>query len=130
MTRPRSLFSAHFRLILNHFQFLMLMASFRFDWPSQVQSFLSLFDSVADAPQELFSLDCLFEHFSPLSRFYSFLLLYALYPLLGLLGLALFWRLCSRLATRAFCSRFVASSLIFIFLVHPAVTRVLFSLFK
>ena len=60
-TKPRSNFSIYFRLVVSHVQLLMLVASFRFDWPGPVRSLLALFESVADAPQQLFSLDCLFQ---------------------------------------------------------------------
>ena len=130
MIRPRSLFSAHFKLILNHVQLLLLLASFRFDWPPRVKQFLSFFESVADAPQELLSLDCLFGSISTLPRFYNFLLLHLCFPLFGISFIALFWRLCSGVHSREFCQRFIASSLVFLFLVHPSVTRALFSLFK
>ena len=100
----------------------MLLASFRFDWPPQVKRFLNFFEAVADAPQELFSLDCLFESISTLPRFYNFLLLYLLFPLLSVLLIAFFWRMRFLYSPQSFCRRFVASSLILVFLVHPSVT--------
>ena len=91
MTQPKSVFSVYSRLALNHCQFLMLLASFRFDWPQQVKAFLSFFESVTDAPRELFSLDCLLSHISPLPGFYNFFLIQWSLPLLSAGALALFW---------------------------------------
>ena len=75
MAKPKSHFSIYFRLLVSHGQMLMLLASFRFDWPQQVKAFLSFFESVTDAPRELFSLDCLLSHIPPLPGVYNFFLI-------------------------------------------------------
>ena len=59
MTKPRSVFSIYLKILWNHTQLLILLATFRFDWPLVVKRFLTLFQAVSDAPQELFSFECL-----------------------------------------------------------------------
>ena len=110
------------RLLLNHFQLLMLLASFRFDWPPPVKRLLSSFESVADAPQDLFSFDCLLQEFSPLPRFFSKLLSYFLFPIVATLVMVLFWKIYLRRKPQLFCSRFVPSLLIFCFILHPSIS--------
>ena len=112
----------------------MLLASFRFDWPPEVLNFFSFFQSVTDAPQQLFSLDCLFQEISKQPRFYNILICYWILPILGAILLGLFW-VC-RLnyddpISRQNCKyRFTSSWLVFIFLIHPGVANVIFGAFN
>ena len=150
MARPRSLFSSYVRLLASHLQQLALLASFRFDWPQEVAQLLAAFSSVADAPSQLLSLDCLLSSLVPiLPRFYSWVLLYSvLLPAFGLLSLGFVawvdWP-CSQPSSsahapddppvprrrRAPCgARFRPAALVFLFLVHPGVTQTLFQLFN
>ncbi len=140
MAKPRSLFSVYFRLLLNHLHLLMLLASFRFDWPPAVAAFLSFFEAVADAPQELLSLDCLLAQLAPsasgFSRFYARLLAFVVVLPLLTIGAVLavwacLWRRAARRGRRLpFCSRCTASFLVLAFLLHPSLSRSLFALFK
>ena len=132
MSQPKSVFSVYSRLALNHCQFLMLLASFRFDWPSAVKSFFQLFQSVTDSPHELFSLDCLLAAFSPLPPFYNLLLLQMCLPLIGTLAITLFFCVRARLrrGPPLSCGQLTAPVLVMAFLLHPAVSRGIFSLFK
>ena len=100
MTQPQSVFSVYSRLALGHSQFLLLLASFRFDWPEAVKSFLSLFQSITDSQKEVFSLDCLLGVVSSLPPFYNLLLLELSLPLLGTLAIALVLWIRSKVATK------------------------------
>ncbi|TNV88103.1 hypothetical protein FGO68_gene7380 [Halteria grandinella] len=50
-----------FRILLNHIQFLTLIASFDLDWPSQLLSFYSSLVPVSEASTQLASIDCLLQ---------------------------------------------------------------------
>ena len=132
--KARSEFSIYLRLVLGHTQLLMLLASFRFEWPPEVRRFFALFQSVADAPQQLFSVDCLFQQVSTLPRFFNMLVAYWMLPLGGAALLAVFWliqiRPRHRPARLHFKARFIASWLVFLFLIHPGVASVLFGSFS
>ena len=132
MTQPQSVFSVYSRLALGHSQFLLLLASFRFDWPEAVKSFLSLFQSITDSQKEVFSLDCLLGAISSLPPFYNLLLLELSLPLLGTLAIALVLWIRSKVGRgpALSCGRLAAPVLVLVFLLHPVVSRVLFSLFK
>lgn len=51
MTRPRSVFSIYLKILLNHAQLLMLLSTFRFDWPAAIKSLLAIFETLTDAPK-------------------------------------------------------------------------------
>ena len=140
-SKPRSSFSIYFRLVVSHVQLLMLVASFRFEWPGPVRSLLAVFESVADAPQQLFSLDCLFQEFGSASgielpRFYGLLLVNWALPLGFAAGLALFWvlhlrqKLSSPDGWRTCRQKLTSSWLVAVFLVQPSVAAALFASFN
>ena len=130
MTKPRSVLSAYLRLLWNHVQLLTLLATFRFEWPTAVKRFLNLFETVSEAPQEIFSFECLLMETSALPRFFTNLLFNSLTPVAVTLVIALVWRIRMLHRGGKFCSRFISSILIFYFLIHPTVARYIFQLFK
>ena len=91
MAKPRSLFSSYVRVLASHLQMLSLLATFRFQWPGPVARLLEVFSTVADAPSQLLSLDCLLVEIAPgFPLFYAKLMLTVLVlPTGGLVALAL-----------------------------------------
>ena len=91
MSKPRSLFSSYVRLMASNLQLLGLLLSFRFQWPHSVARLLAAFSTIADAPSQILSLDCLLASLLPsFPRFYGRFLLYVvIFPALGLLAIGL-----------------------------------------
>ena len=112
MSKPRSLFSSYVRLLASHFQLLALLLSFRFQWPGSVSSLLAAFSSVADAPSQLLSLDCLFKgSVTTMPSFYTRLILITiLLPLMGFLTISvsvgISYSCFKQDRTRTFCQKF------------------------
>ena len=92
----------------------------------------------ADIAERVFSLDCFLsrgigiEEGAVVPRVYAYLLLYLLLPVLLVLLSLLFWRIKAGLQQGGWTfvrSRATATVIVLFFLVHPAVTRQVFSIF-
>ena len=133
-----SKFSPLFKVLANHMQLLVLVLSFELDWPPQVQELLGVLQPAADIAERVFSLDCFLsrgigiEEGAVVPRVYAYLLLYLLLPVLLVLLSLLFWRIKAGLQQGGWAyvrSRATATVIVLFFLVHPAVTRQVFSIF-
>ena len=58
MRRKKSNLSVLLKIMTNHFQLIMLTASFNLQWPNQVQAIFDSTRPVADVSSRIFSFDC------------------------------------------------------------------------
>ncbi|TNV74538.1 hypothetical protein FGO68_gene13859 [Halteria grandinella] len=81
----------YFRILVNHFQVVTLVASFDFNWPEQFKSFFKGFKPMAEAQSEIFSVDCLLYYYSNDSNvkpyYVKSIVLFALPPAMILLSI-------------------------------------------
>lgn len=54
----RNITSVFQKILLNHFQLVILTANFDFKWPAIVMSFFAVNRPVGDATTQIFSVDC------------------------------------------------------------------------
>ncbi len=126
----------YYKILMNHLHLLILVSSFDFNWPRQIESFLADPHRAHAPSQELFSLECMVEDFTCL-QFPVYLLNLAAYstaPLVAALALFIFWRVkeCRRRSgtARRACRKFVNSFYVLLFTLHPFIARSVFSVFK
>ena len=135
----KSELSVFLKLLLTHLQLMALVASFPLNWPPEVQSFFQLSQSMADAPSQLFSLDCLVLSFSTLPRFFVYLLFYSLLSLALILLSYSVWACiscCSRRSASAshtyssdIRAKSFASVLLLLLVFHPSISTTVFQVF-
>ena len=116
--------------MINHLHMLVLVSTFDFNWPRQIFSFFNYEQRNYRPPQELFSLECLLEHFVH-RQFPSYLLYtmaYFLAPLSSILALLLYWRLRARKGV--LCRKLRLSFFILLFTLHPFITWEVLQIFK
>ena len=110
---------------------MALLASFELNWPSEIASIFALAKPVADISSDIFSLHCALRNFNHFSYFYVKLIVFIIGPGLIILLISLVWRIKLRKDTRKNISFkwTVATSFIFLFLVHPSITTIIFQSF-
>lgn len=118
--------------MINHVQVIMLISSFKFEWPEEIIEFFNASKSVANAPQEIFSIDCFIQSSigKPLKRFYIYLIIYVFIPVLVALVSCLFFRLKYFRRSRISFAKALTSFLIVFFLIHPSLTRAVLDAFQ
>ena len=123
--------SAFFKILASHLQLLLLTLSFELDWPSHVSSLRDITEPVADVASRLLSVDCFLEAsklssltLDGLKAVYVYLLTYLALPL-AVMGLSyLFWGLRGRR------QKAIPTIVVIFFLLHPSLTRHVFSVFQ
>jgi len=89
------------KILMNHFQLILLVSSFNFKWPAQLEEFFKQTAPVSEASTQIISVDCFLntkQSLIPSSQnyFYTFfvkLLIFALMPLIIVMVSYLFWGL-------------------------------------
>lgn len=129
----KSVLPIYMKLLLNHLHLIILVASFELDWPAQVKQFFSTSRSLADAPSQVFSVDCFLadSSISMVPRFYVYLLLYFCIPFIIAAVSCFTWGLClkPRCSFTSKRDKAIASVVILLFLFHPMITTVIFQSF-
>ena len=128
LNSEKSVVSIYCKTLMNHLHLLMLVASFDLDWPAQVKRFFESSRSVADAPSQIFSVDCFLQSAGGTARFFLQLGLYVALPLL-VAGVAWLWWLCTKPRCKRKPDRTVAAVVVLLFLLHPLITTVVFQAF-
>ena len=99
MGRKRSPHTVLFKMMLNYFQMLGLVALFPLQWPPAVRRMFSFVEVGSLSGTDLLSIDCLFKSMlSPKvpSTFYIYGVTVAMVPILSILVLASFWAIYAR----------------------------------
>jgi hypothetical protein len=57
-SQPKNNTSIYMKILMNHFQLILLVSSFNFQWPSQLKTFFSSTAPVSEASTQVISVDC------------------------------------------------------------------------
>jgi len=133
-TRPRSLMAIYFKIFLNYLQMVVVAASLNLNWPSFTKTFLSTQEMAGGMADQLFSFECIMKDVSiadSMGMYSSKLIVGALLPAALCLIAVLAWlflRLLKRVELLA--AKIVTSFVIVVFIVHPSITKMMFSVYS
>ncbi|CDW79545.1 UNKNOWN [Stylonychia lemnae] len=130
--------SIYLKILLNHFQLILMTASFNFYWSQQIISFFTTTKQVATQTTQVFSFDCFLDtggesKGSQMSRiFFQKLIIIALLPFLLAIICYLIWNIYSYLMKNLVevGGKIMSSLVILLFLVHPSLVTFSFNDFK
>ncbi|CDW82324.1 UNKNOWN [Stylonychia lemnae] len=130
--------SIYLKILLNHFQLILMTASFDFQWSQQIVSFFTTTKQVATQSTQIFSFDCFLDtrgesKGSQMSRiFFQKLIIIALLPFLLAIISSLIWNIYKKLMRNSvrISSKIMSSLVILLFLVHPSLVTYSFNDFK
>ena len=133
--QPKALHSIYMKIFANYMQLVMLTSQFRLDWPEEVVQLLSFQEQSGQATDQLFSFDCFLnfgEETSYKQTYFLKLTIMAFLPLLLGLGSVLFWgvRSCIKKDRSVMKRELVTTLCVIFFLIHPTITRLMFSMFS
>ncbi|CDW82469.1 UNKNOWN [Stylonychia lemnae] len=132
--------SIYLKILLNHFQLILVTASFDFRWSQQIVEFFSSTKQVATASTQVFSFDCFLdtrssnEQSSQVERriFFQKLIMIALLPFLLTILCCIVWNIYKKIKKDQIEIRgkLLSSLVILLFLVHPSLVTYSFHNFK
>ena len=127
-----ALHSIYFKIFVNYLQIIMIMVSFKLNWPDIVQDFLFYQESAGSVTGRIFTIECLMEEILSLDTYFSQLILFAILPFIILIICSMFWALKSLINKQWAYMRneLVASIIIVMFLFHPQILRYMMSAFS
>mmetsp|Transcript_16966 Transcript_16966/g.30530 ORF Transcript_16966/g.30530 Transcript_16966/m.30530 type:complete len:1496 (+) Transcript_16966:1585-6072(+) len=127
----RSLVSIFFKILMNFFQLAVIISNFKLKWPSLILQLLEAQFRVAESAGFYLSSNCFFKDNDSKETFYLNLIIATFLPCL-LVSLALvawslikLWRNVANFKYKVLCSMTVL-----IFIVHPQVTKTMFSVYS
>lgn len=132
------------KILMNHFQLILLVSSFNFQWPPQLQQFFSSTAPVSQASTQIISVDCFLQggqastsngSLENTNYFYSFfvkLLIFALLPLLIALVSWAVWSVqkCWKKLKEFEINKAIATMVISLFIIHPNIVQYMFNDFN
>ena len=137
----KNLQSIYFKILMNHLQLIFLSASFDFDWPSNVEGFFDIIKPTSQVSTQILSFDWFMddrlesddtEQASDL--YFTKLIMFALLPLVLIIGSLIFWTvfyMCKDRAERSKAKvRVIATIVILLFLTHPSIVKLMFKSFN
>ena len=97
--QPKNLTSVYMKILMNHFQLILLVSSFNFKWPAQLEKFFSSSSTVSSASTQIISVDCFLTSAKNIvnldqdyfSTFFVKLMIFALMPFLIAIASYGFW---------------------------------------
>ncbi|CDW75877.1 UNKNOWN [Stylonychia lemnae] len=130
--------SIYLKILLNHFQLILMTASFDFQWSQQIVSFFTTTKQVATQSTQIFSFDCFLDtggesKGSQMSRiFFQKLVIIALLPFLLAIICSLIWNIYKKIMKNQvqIGGKIMSSLVILLFLVHPSLVTYSFNDFK
>lgn len=128
--KPQSLIATYIKIFTNYLQMVVVSASLNLNWPDFAKTFLNSQEMAGGLAEQMFSFECLFQDTSTSQVFYTKLRTYAVLPLALFLLTLLTWGLllwCKKVDRLA--RKIVASIVIILFILHPSLTKAMFSLF-
>jgi hypothetical protein len=128
--------SVYMKILTNHFQLLSLVASIEYNWPAEIDAFMNSQKGVAEVTDQVFSVDCYLmdsDGNQPNTRtYYQKIIMFSFMPFLLALGCFVTWLIiakCKNMWSR-FSDYYISTIVVVLFLVHPNITKVMFSAFK
>ncbi|CDW85822.1 UNKNOWN [Stylonychia lemnae] len=127
--------SIYTKILLNHFQLLMVVASFDFEWSQQIVEFFSTTQQIATISTQVFSFDCFLNDGKEAVHIRAFLMkqiILASLPILLTLACISFWTIFKKIKqqTSTVWNKAMSSIVILLFLAHPSIVQYSFSNFK
>jgi len=130
--KPQSLIATYIKIFTNYLQMVVVSAALNLNWPDFAKTFLNSQEVAGGLAEQMYSFECLFQDTSVStgSLFYTKLRTYACLPLaLFLLTLAAWALLLWLKKVERFVRKIVSSIVIILFVLHPSLTKAMFSLF-
>ncbi|CDW71577.1 UNKNOWN [Stylonychia lemnae] len=135
--------SIFMKILLNHFQLIMVTASMDFHWSQQILDFFSQTKKVATFSTQIFSVDCFLDDRTSSSSnteqiqkgiriFFQKMILVALLPFLLAIGCYCSWNFIGyvKKSVTNKRSKIMSSLVIVLFLAHPSIIQYMFYAFK
>jgi hypothetical protein len=135
-TKPKSLKSIYFKILLNHFQLVSITSAMKLNWPKLVNIYLRSQENLGILTYQLLSIDCLIksdDYESYIERvYYTKLIIVASIPVIIILGCVFYWSImsCYKYSTIYLRRELIASIIILLFFAHPSIVISLFSSFN
>jgi len=87
------------KILMNHFQLILLVSSFNFQWPEQLEVFFSSTSPVSEASTQVVSVDCFMSEKAAFTQsegnffktYFIKLIIFAILPLMLAVVSYLFW---------------------------------------
>ena len=129
--KPKSVLSIYFKIFTNYVQLVYLTTQFNLEWPDYVLDFFEIQKNTATASEQIFSVDCYVEAESS-GSYFTKLVVIALLPLIVAIISGCFWGGVAYFKGKVSVlkNELVATMIILFFLIHPTVTRFMFSVFS
>ena len=131
---PKSLYSIYFKIFMNYLQVIYLTTQFNLSWPYLVFELFKIQKAASNVIEQIFSLECFLE-----TKDYDFhkeavflkAIIMSLAPIIIAVIAAAFWGVVSVVKKNksVFRNELFATILILFLLVHPFITKAMFSLF-
>lgn len=129
--RPQSLIAIYAKIFMNYLQMVVVSAALNLNWPTFVKTFLNSQQLAGGVAEQLFSFDCLLQGHSTGSLYFAKVQMYAGLPLgLFLLSVVAWLTVAALTKVENLLKKLVATAVILIFILHPSLTKVMFSLFS
>lgn len=128
-TQAKNNTSIYMKILMNHFQLVLLVSSFNFQWPSQLEVFFASTSPVSEASTQVVSVDCFMaekasfasEEGSYLKTYFIKLAIFAMLPiLLGVISYTV-WGVqkCIKKLKEFQSGKAIATLVISLFTIHP-----------
>ena len=130
--KPQSLIATYIKIFTNYLQMVVVSTSLSLNWPNFAKTFLNSQEMAGGLAEQLFSFECLLEDVGVSTRdmYYVTLQIFAALPAVLVLLAMVVWvvlRGCKKVEQMG--RKMVASAVIILFILHPSLTRSMFSLF-
>ena len=126
-----TLHSIYLKIFVNYLQVIMIMISFKLNWPNLVKDFLTYQEVAGSAAGRVFTMDCLLQELVSLDTYFQQLIMFTVLPVITVIICTLFWTLKSFINRKwtQNLEKLVASIIIVMFLFHPEILRYTLSAF-
>eukprot|EP00347_Sterkiella_histriomuscorum_P012942 403366626 len=134
----------YFKILINHFQLIMMTATFDINWTDEIKGFFSETKQVATVSSQVFSIDCFLDnrYEDPNSQqggedpqiriFFVKLVMIAVFPILLIIGCFIIWSAIKLILKRKINIKnsITSSVVIALFLAHSSIVQYMFYDFK
>eukprot|EP00347_Sterkiella_histriomuscorum_P019434 403341642 len=132
----------YFKILINHFQLIMMTATFDINWTDEIKGFFSETKQVATVSSQVFSIDCFLDNRyedpnkqsgddQSIRIFFVKLIMIAILPFLLLIGCFTIWSVIKLVKNNINLKNSVTSSVVIaLFLAHSSIVQYMFYDFK
>eukprot|EP00359_Climacostomum_virens_P007602 CAMPEP_0204901898 /NCGR_PEP_ID=MMETSP1397-20131031/3348_1 /ASSEMBLY_ACC=CAM_ASM_000891 /TAXON_ID=49980 /ORGANISM="Climacostomum Climacostomum virens, Strain Stock W-24" /LENGTH=1637 /DNA_ID=CAMNT_0052070321 /DNA_START=1200 /DNA_END=6113 /DNA_ORIENTATION=- len=130
-TRNRSLMSVYLKILMNYFQITSVTTYFKLNWPSLFVQLISANMTLSDASDKTFTASCIFPELNSKETFYLNISVIAVLPFCLICATIVVWVLIrlQSVPVDHWRDKLVGSMTVLIFLIHPFLTKQMFSIF-